>query len=105
MIIRTLTLTRHPLPRVKSDEIVERPRFLRQLLRVRRPDVRLAFYRGVQCLRRIWGERLRCRGCQVWFLTPGGTGDVVFRDFVSCERDNGSQGMDSNILPGILLIP
>ena len=59
-VSRALILTRHPLPRVKSDEIVERPRFLRQLLQVRCPDVRLAFYRRVQCLRRILREGLRC---------------------------------------------
>jgi hypothetical protein len=104
VVVRTLTLARDPLPRVKSDEVVERPRFLRQFLRVRRPDVRFAFYPGVQCLRRILREGLRCGGCQVWFLSPGGTGDAMFRNFVSCEWDDGPQGMDLNLPPGILLI-
>lgn len=105
MVLRTLTLTWYPLPRVESDEIVERPRFLRQLLRARRPDVRLAFYCGVQCLQRIWREGLQRGGCLILFLTPGGTRDAMLRDLVSCEWDDEPQGMDLDLPPDILLIP
>jgi len=96
--------TRDPLPAIESDEIVERPRFLRELIWVRRPDVRLAFYCRVQCLRRIRREWFRCGRCQVRFPFPCGVGDSVFRDLVGSKRDDGSEGVDLDPFPDVFLI-
>lgn len=105
MIICVFSLARHPLPPVDLNEIVEGPRFLRQLLRVRRPNVSLACYWGIQSLGRIRRERTRRRRCQVGFILHGGARDSVIGNLISCEWDDGTQWVHLDVLPDILLVP
>jgi len=98
------SLAREPLPCVELDEIVERPRFLRQFFRVRRPNICLAFDRRVEFFRRVRRKGFRCGGGQVQFIFPGGTGDSVFRELVCHQGNDGTQGVDQNLPPDIFLI-